>query len=247
MPNCLLKFLLFIAFVLSNLSGYSQEKADLQQLEKSFQKRKFEDFEKQASELYLNSKAIPEKTLLQWAYISEEQMNYPLAVYLLMFVNKHVQDRDLKEKVKEIVENRSLNIPGETLILQEFSFQDYAIKYLRFVNISLVSLCFLLLVQMVNNTRKGKSFSYRPIILSVFVSLLLSFNNLLKPTIFALVSTENCLGYSEVTSASTVVSKLDKGKIVEIIDTQREWTKVRISNKVFWVKSATLFNLFQTG
>ncbi len=246
-PNSIMKIILFISISFAQTLLFAQTKADFQELDKNFQKKKFGEFEKETFKIYEKTKALPQKTLLQWAYVSEHNMNYPLAVYLLMFINKHAQQRELKEKVKEIIDNRSLNISGETLILQDFSFQDYAIKYLRYLNLSLVALCFMLLVQMVNNTRKGRSFSYRPIILTFFIVVLISFNNLMQPTVFALVSTENCLGYSELTSASPVVSRLEKGKIVEIVGSEREWTKVRLGNKDMWVKSVTLFNLFQQG
>jgi len=240
-----MKFLFFISLILIHLTTFAQSTVDFQALDKLFQKKKFTEFEKQTKAQIDNNKALPQKTLLQWAYVSEENMNFPMAAYLLMFVQKHTQNRELKEKVKDIIDNKNLNINSETINLQDLSFQDYAIKYLRFINLTIVGLSFLLLVQMFNNTRKGKSFSYRPIILVFFLSLLLAFNNILKPTIFALVATENCLVYQEKTSASPVSLKLEKGKIIKVIEREKEWTKVELNHQQLWVKSSTLFNLFQ--
>lgn len=243
----MLKFLVFILAIVFTQRLLGQTLTDFQLVEKSFQKKKFEEFEKQAINLYKSQKRLPPKTLLQWAYISEEKMNYPLAVYLLMFVHKHVQQRELKEKAKDLIESKNLKIPGETFMLQELSFFDYAIRYLRYINLVLVALCFLLVVQMINNTRKGRSFSYRPIILAAFVAVLLALNNLLVPTSFALVSADNCIGYVDQTSASKASTLLEKGTIVEVVNTDREWTRIKLGNKDCWVKSATLFNLFDNS
>lgn len=247
MQNYILKFLVIIFITAFAQSLFGQSTTDFQLVEKSFQKKKFNEFEKQAINLYQSQQKLPYKTLLQWAYISEEKMNYPLAVYLLMYVNKHVQQRELKEKAKEIIESKNLSIPGESLLLQELYFNDYAIRYLKYINLVLVSLCFMLVVQMVNNTRKGKSFSYRPIILAAFVAILLSLNNLIVPTSFALVSADNCVGYVDQTSASKTSTLLEKGTIVEVVQIDREWTKIKLANKDCWVKSATLFNLFKNS
>lgn len=214
-------------------------KSLLQKADSLFEKQKYMEAVKLYDSLFVQHEIFSPSMLLKMAYIHEGRGEIFKTLYFLNVYNLHFPNVKVVRKMEDMAKKNNL---------KGFDYSDFEYfvglynEYFFLIEWSLLILCIFLFIYQVVRFVIGKYLNIPRTYLLIFLSLFtLLVVNIGLPSYKALVISEQALGMESASAASKVVTVIQQGNQVNVLNKDGLWFEVLFENQTIFLREDHLF------
>ena len=193
----------------------------------------FEDYE---TLLGIYNQYTPQM-LLKMAFIKEGLGDYTNTLYYLNLYFLEKADRSVIDKIANLAIKHDLK--GYKMSDNEY-FSALFRQYYLYIFGGFLAIGLLLLFMMIKNTKRQKEALAPGMLLLTLTAIFFLSGNIFLNTSKAIVAKNNTLMMNAPSAGATLVSKIETGHRVEILDKEDIWYKISFNNKEGYIRDSQL-------
>lgn len=234
-------FFLFL-LIFSSLKIYGQTNSSLlKQADSLFASKKYTESFEIYEQIFQSERESSTAMLLKMAYIKEGLGDYTKALfYLNVYFNKTLDDKALT-KINEIAESNELL--GYENNEKPF-FQSAVLRFLDSIRylVTIFLIVSVTLILWYNRKTGSKSLTSYLAILVVLVGIILV-NNIQKVPQMGIISSNSTYLMSGPSGAADVITIVEKGHKVEILDKEGAWVKINWNGEEVFLRNNKILEI----